>query len=286
MARLRNVSSMSGRKRIGDILATIAVAAIVAFSIFPIAWTLLVSLKPEEDIVTATMSYIPRRVTFENYIAIWTRSNFPILIGNSAVVTTITVALCTIVGTLASYAVTRFRFAGRRRLMMFYLVVRMFPAVMIIIPLFVIMRGFGLLDSRLGLALAYATFLLPVFIWMMKGFFEAVPADLEDAARIDGASRLGAMVRVVLPLVVGGLVATAVFIAIGAWNEFLFALMLTTSTGSRTWPVGLQLMVGEFQLPWGSLAAGGIISILPVMMLFAIVQRSMVRGLTAGAVKS
>lgn len=286
MARLHHVSGMSGRKRIGDILATIAVAVIVAFSIFPIVWTFLVSLKPEEDIVTATMSYIPRRVTFENYVAIWTRSNFPILIGNSAVVTTITVALCTIVGTLASYAVTRFRFAGRRGLMMFYLVVRMFPAVMIIIPLFVIMRGFGLLDSRLGLALAYATFLLPVFIWMMKGFFEAVPADLEDAARIDGASRLGAMVRVVLPLVVGGLVATAVFIAIGAWNEFLFALMLTTSTGSRTWPVGLQLMVGEFQLPWGSLAAGGIISILPVMILFAIVQRSMVRGLTAGAVKS
>ena len=121
---------------------------------------------------------------------------------------------------------------------MFYLVVRMFPAVMIVIPLFIIMRGVGLLDSRLGLALAYASFLLPVFIWMMKGFFETVPPDLEDAARIDGASQLGAMVRVVLPLVLGGLVATAVFIAIGAWNEFLFALMLTTSTGSRTWPSG------------------------------------------------
>ena len=161
----------------------------------------------------------------------------------------------------------------------------MFPAVMIIIPLFIIMRDVGLLDSRLGLALAYATFLLPVFIWMMKGFFDAVPPDLEDAARIDGCSRLGAMLRVVLPLVVGGLVATAVFVAIGAWNEFLFALMLTTSTGSRTWPVGLQLMVGEFQLPWGTLAAGGIISIVPVIMLFALVQRAMVRGLTAGAVK-
>jgi multiple sugar transport system permease protein len=170
--------------------------------------------------------------------------------------------------------------------MMLYLVVRMFPAVMIIIPLFILMRGLGLLDSRFGLALAYTTFLLPVFIWMMKGFFEAVPNDLEDAARIDGASRIGAMVRVVLPLVVGGLVATAVFVAIGAWNEFLFALMLTTSTGSRTWPVGLQLMVGEFQLPWGSLAAGGIISIVPVMILFALMQRAMVRGLTAGAVKS
>lgn len=286
MARLRHVSTISGRKRLADASSIALVILIVAFAIFPIVWTFLVSLKPEEDIVTATMSYIPRRVTFENYVAIWTRSNFPTLITNSIVTTSITVTLCTVAGTLASYAVSRFRFPGRRELMMFYLVVRMFPAVMIIIPLFIIMRSVGLLDSRLGLALAYASFLLPVFIWMMKGFFEAVPPDLEDAARIDGASRLGAMIRVVLPLVVGGLVATAVFIAIGAWNEFLFALMLTTSTGSRTWPVGLQLMVGEFQLPWGSLAAGGIISILPVMILFAIVQRAMVRGLTAGAVKS
>jgi multiple sugar transport system permease protein len=282
----RYLDTMSGRKSLGDLLASLAVLVIVLFSVFPIIWTFLISLKPEEDIVTRTLTYIPTRITFENYVAIWTRSNFPTLIINSAVVTLITVSICVVVGTLASYAVARYRFRGRREMMMLYLVVRMFPAVMIIIPLFILMRGVGLLDSRFGLALAYTTFLLPVFIWMMKGFFEAVPNDLEDAARIDGASRIGAMVRVVLPLVVGGLVATAVFVAIGAWNEFLFALMLTTSTGSRTWPVGLQLMVGEFQLPWGSLAAGGIISIVPVMVLFAVMQRAMVRGLTAGAVKS
>jgi multiple sugar transport system permease protein len=147
------------------------------------------------------------------------------------------------------------------------------------------MRLVGLLDTQLGLALAYTSFLLPVFVWMMKGFFDAVPPDLEEAARIDGSSRLGAMVRVVIPLVLGGLVATSVFVAIGAWNDYLFALMLTSSTGSRTWPVGLQLMVGEFQLPWGSLAAGGMISIAPVVILFAVVQRALVAGLTAGAVK-
>ena len=270
---------------LGGWTAGILLWAIVAFAVFPILWSLLVSLKPEEDIVTSNLQYIPRRVTFENYVAIWTRSNFPILIANSAVVTAITVAICTVAGTLASYSIARFAFAGRRGLMLFYLVVRMFPAVMIVIPLFILLRGAGLLDSRVGLALAYTAFLLPVFVWMMKGFFDAVPPDLEDAARIDGATRLGAMIRVVLPLVKGGLVATAVFVAIGAWNEFLFALMLTTSTGSRTWPVGLQLMVGEFQLPWGTLAAGGIISILPVMALFALVQGAMVRGLTAGAVK-
>ena len=283
--RRRLVRSKATRRRLADGLASMALWTIVLFAILPIVWTFLVSLKPEADIVTATLSYVPKRVTFENYVAIWTRSNFPTLIINSAVVTAMTVVICVVIGTLASYAVSRYRFAGRRELMLFYLVVRMFPAVMIIIPLFILLRSLGLLDSRFGLALAYTTFLLPVFIWMMKGFFEAVPIEVEEAARMDGASRVGAMVRVVLPLVVSGLVATAVFVAIGAWNEFLFALMLTTSAGSRTWPVGLQLMVGEFQLPWGSLAAGGIISIVPVIILFALVQGAMVRGLTAGAVK-
>jgi len=273
------------RRLLGNLLTWLAGLAIVLFAIFPIVWALLTSLKEENAIITTVMQYIPTEITFDNYYSIWTRSNFPVLLWNSMVVTATTVVICAVIGTLASYAVARFQFSGRRGLMLFYLVIRMFPAVMIIIPLFILMRNLGLLDSRLGLALAYTTFLLPVFIWMMKGFFDAVPLELEDSARIDGCTRLGAMFRVILPLVLGGLVATAVFVAIGAWNEFLFALMMTTSTGSRTWPVGLQLMVGEFQLPWGTLAAGGIISIVPVVILFAIVQRALVRGITAGAVK-
>jgi multiple sugar transport system permease protein len=208
-----------------------------------------------------------------------------VLITNSLIVTTITVAICVVAGTLAAYAFARLTFRGRNNIMLGYLLVRMFPEVMMIIPLYVMMRTVGLVDSRFGLALAYTSFLLPLFVWMLKGFFDAAPKELESAARIDGSTRLGAMVRIVLPLARNGLVASSVFIAIAAWNEFIFALMLTTGQGSRTWPVGLQLMVGEFQLPWGVLAAGGILSILPVMLLFAIVQRAMVQGLTAGAIK-
>ena len=155
----------------------------------------------------------------------------------------------------------------------------MFPAVLVMIPLFVLLRDFGLLDTRPGLALAYASFLLPLFVWIMKGFFDAVPPNIEDAARIDGCTRFDAMVRITLPLVRRGLLGTTVFVAISSWNEFFFALMLTTSFGSRTWPVGLQLMIGEFQLPWGMLAAGGVISILPVIALYALVQRTMVGDL-------
>jgi multiple sugar transport system permease protein len=204
---------------------------------------------------------------------------------NSTVVTALTVMVCLVTGVSGAYSLSRYRFRGRGQILLFYLVVRMFPAVLLLLPIFIALRVLGLFDTHLGLALAYTAFLLPVCIWMLKGFFDSIPPELEDAARIDGCTRAGAIVRVVLPLARPGVAATAVLVAISAWNEFLFALMLTTSQGVRTWPVGLQLMVGEYQLPWGLLTAGGIISIAPILVFFALVQRSLVRGLTLGAVK-
>jgi multiple sugar transport system permease protein len=272
-------------ERLMDLLTYIVLITIVLFAVLPLVWVFLTSFKPESDIVTAQIQYIPRNVTFDNYLTLWRRSSFPALIKNSAIVSIMTVVICILFGTLAAYAISHYRFRGRDRLMLFFLVSRMFPVVLLLIPLFVMMKTLGLLDSHLGLALAYSSFLLPLCIWMLKGFFDAIPNDLEEAARIDGCTRIGALFRIVLPLARPGLVATAVFVAIGAWNEFLLALMLTTSQGSRTWPVGLQLMVGEFQLPWGQLSAGGIISIIPVILFFSLVQRALVRGLTSGAVK-
>ena len=275
----------SGSKLLWDVVSYAILIALALICVFPIIWTFLTSIKVEEDIVTREMVYFPTRFTFDSYIKLWYQSSYPPLVINSLVVTGLTVLICLLTGTIASYAFSRFHFPGRTQLMLGYLVVRMFPAVLMIIPLFIVMRQVGLLDSTYGLAVAYTSFLLPLFVWMLKGFFDAAPKELESAARIDGSTRLGAMFRIVIPIARNGLVATCVFVAIAAWNEYLFALMLTTSQGSRTWPVGLQLMVGEFQLPWGMLAAGGMISILPVIILFAIVQRVMVAGITAGAVK-
>jgi multiple sugar transport system permease protein len=267
-------------------IASYAVMIILAIiCIFPILWTFLTSIKLDTDIVTRDMVYLPTQFTFDHYVKLWYQSSYPTLVLNSLVVTALTVLICLATGTVASYSFSRFNFPGRNQLMLAYLLVRMFPAVLMIIPLFIVMRQFGLLDTTLGLAIAYTSFLLPLFVWMLKGFFDAAPRELESAARVDGSTRIGAMFRIVVPIARNGLVATCVFVAIAAWNEYLFALMLTTSQGSRTWPVGLQLMSGEFQLPWGMLAAGGIISIVPVIILFAIVQRVMVAGITAGAVK-
>jgi multiple sugar transport system permease protein len=266
--------------------ASYAVLGVLALiCVFPLIWTFLTSIKDESEIVTREIVYLPTRLTFENYAKLWKQSSYPVLVLNSLAVTTLTVLICLATGTIASYAFSRFLFAGRSQIMLAYLVVRMFPAVLMIIPLFIVMRQVGLLDSTVGLAVAYTSFLLPLFVWMLKGFFDAAPRELESAARIDGATRIGAMFRIVIPIARNGLAATCVFVAIASWNEYLFALMLTTSQGSRTWPVGLQLMVGEFQLPWGMLAAGGMISIVPVIVLFALVQRVMVAGIAAGAVK-
>lgn len=268
-----------------DALASLIILASVVFAVFPIVWTALTSLKREEDVVTNDLQYIPQHPTLENYVTLINRSGYAIMFRNSAIVTLLTVILCLLVGTFAAYSISRYRFKGRGNILTFYLVIRMFPVVLMLLPLYIMLRSLGLIDNLLGLALTYTTFLLPVSLLMLKGFFDAVPADLEDAARIDGSTRLGALFRVVMPLARSGVAATAVLLAVSAWNEFLFALMLTNSEGSRTWPVGLQLMVGEFQLPWGLMAAAGMISIIPIIIFFAIAQKALVRGLMVGAVK-
>lgn len=281
----RILTSHKAVQRLYDALAYVIIACLLVFVLGPLLWMGLTSLKREQDVVTSELQYIPRNPTLENYVTLWNRSGVTTMFRNSALTTGLTVSFCLLAGTFAAYSISRYRFRGRGALLTFYLLVRMFPVVLMLLPLYIMLRSIGILDTLFGLALTYTTFLLPTSLLMLKGFFDAVPPDLEDAARIDGSTRMGALFRVVLPLARSGIAATGVLIAVSAWNEFLFALMLTNSESSRTWPVVLQLMVGEFQLPWGLLAAGGMISILPIIVFFAFAQRALVRGLLVGAVK-
>jgi multiple sugar transport system permease protein len=277
--------SLSRSRRFYDVLATFVVVVVVAYAIGPIVWTVLTSFKTEKEIVSADFNFLPSSLTIDNYTTLWRRSGYPNLLMNSAIVTGMTVLMSLTIGTVAAYSISRYRFRGRNGLMIFYLVIRMFPFTLLLIPLFIMLRNLSLFDTHFGLALTYTTFLLPLCVWMLKGFFDGIPPDLEEASRVDGSTRLGALLRIVLPLARQGIAATTVFIAIGAWNEYVWALLLTTANGARTWPVGLQLMVGEFQMPWGVLSASGIISIVPIIIGFAIVQRALVSGLMAGGVK-
>jgi multiple sugar transport system permease protein len=268
-------------RRIGDL----GVAALLVFALFPIGWTAYTSLRPEQDIITDPTSLVPAAVTLDNYVATWRQTDFPQLMLNSLVVSAMTVAISLTLATFAAYSLSRSRFRGRGGVLMLYLGIRIIPGVLLLIPLFIVMQQLGLLDTRVALALTYTTFTLPAAVWFMKGFFDGLPVDLENAARVDGCTRLGALFRVVLPLVRPGLAATAILVAIEAWNEVLFALLLTSTTRSRTWPVGMRLLIGEFQLPWGQLTAVAVLSLLPVIVAFAFAGRAMIAGLTAGGLK-
>lgn len=278
--RLRPASRIITR-----VMFVAAVVAMLAYAVFPIVWTALTSLKRPEDIVTSKLQYFPAQPTIDNFVTLLATTDFARLMFNSVIVTLITVALCVPIGGFAAYSLSRQRFRGRGAVMLFFLSIRMFPAVLLLIPIFMLLRDLHLLDTPLGLALTYTTFSLPIAIWFMKGFFDDIPGELEDAAFIDGCSRIGTLFRIVVPLAMPGIGATAILVAIGAWNEFIFALMITSSTGSRTWPVGLQLLVGEFQLPYGQLAAGAIVSILPIIVAYLLVGRTLVSGLMAGGLK-
>lgn len=273
------------RFNIGEIAIRVALAALVVFALFPILWFVYTSFRNESDIISRSASFIPNGVTMDNYIRTWSQTDFPRLMFNSLVVVLWTVAISLTLGSLAAYSMSRSRFRGRGSVLSIFLSIRVIPAVLLLIPIYILMMQANLLDTRIALVLTYTTFTLPAAIWFMKGFFDSLPVDLENAARVDGCTRLGALFRIVLPLVRPGLAATAILIAIESWNDILFALLLTSSTESRTWPVGMKMLVGEFQLPWGQLAAATVLSLIPVVIAFAFAGRAMIEGLTAGGLK-
>jgi multiple sugar transport system permease protein len=273
------------RKKFSYYMANVGITGLVLFAILPLFWTFYVSLREEVSITRYPTMLTTKNLSFLAYTHIWRDTNFPVLIRNSLIVSSMTVLLSLVLGTAAGYALSRAKFKGRQGVLLSYLVIRLIPGVLLLVPIYIMMYKFHLLDTYFGLTFAYTTFTLPATIWLMKGFFDSLPPDLENAARVDGCSRLGAMWRISLPLVLPGLAATGTLTAITAWNDVLFAIMLTSSNKSRTWPVGLREMIGEFQLPWELLTATAIMSLLPVVIGFALVGRKMVAGITAGSLK-
>lgn len=280
---------MNRRRRpaqiVGDLVSTCGVVFLVSFAILPILWTLYTSLRDKNEILLKPTLVSFEGLKLEAYLQVWRDTSFPLLIRNSLITCSMTMIMSLTLGTLAGYALSRSRFRGKQYVALTYLSVRLLPGVLLLIPIYLLMFRFKLLDTHIGLALAYTTFTLPAAVWLMKGFFDSLPPDLENAARVDGCSRLGALRRVSLPLVLPGLAATGTLIAIEAWNDVIFAIMLTSSDKARTWPVGMREMIGEFQLPWNQLTATAILSLIPVVIGFSLVGRKMVAGITAGAIK-
>jgi multiple sugar transport system permease protein len=261
------------------------VLLIVLFAIGPYAWMVLTSLKTDADIAASPVRYLPTFVTLDHYRMLLARTSFSGNLLNSLIIALGAATLGLAVSIPAAYAFSRFRFPGRKLLLTQFLVINMFPIVLIIIPLFVLMRQLGLLDTFLGIILGHSTFAIPFSIWMLTSYMNAIPPELDEAARIDGANRLQTLLLVLLPVVMPGVVTTGIYIFVTSWNEYLFAMMLS-GQNVRTVTVALQLFIGEFSVQWGLLTAGGTLIAIPVTILFLLVQKRLVGGLTSGAVKA
>jgi len=257
---------------------------ILVFLLFPFYWTLVTSLKTESELYGA-VTYWPQVVTFVSYTKLFTTTvNFLAAMKNSLIVALTTSIVSLSVSTLASYAFSRYRFKGRKMLMFLFLSNNMFPTVLLLIPLYAIMRKMGLLYTHSSLVLSYTTFTIPFSVWLLNGFINDLPVSLEEAALIDGCNRGNAFIRIILPILTPCLVATGIYIFMTSWNEYTFAMMFT-NVKSRTIPIALKNLIGQLGVQWDLLTAGGIITIIPVCIMFFFAQKRLVAGLTAGAVK-
>lgn len=275
----------SKNKKVDRLLTfNLPVALMLMWTVFPIYWTLNTALKPEGDILQTPVQYIPESFTFDNFINAWNNVGFDVYFENSVIVGVGTVALTVALSILAGYALARYEFKGKKAFMMTLLGTQFIPRPMLIIPLFIIFSRLGLISNLLSLVLIYATVQVPFNAILMSGFISGIPAELEEAAAIDGATRFQTLTRVIFPLLLPGIVATSINIFVYAWNEFLLALMLINTQSQFTLPVGLSFMMGEFNIHYGALAAGSVIALIPSILLFSFAQKHLVNGM-GGAVK-
>ena len=262
----------------------VAFGLLLAAGAFPLYWMVVASFTAESELFGSPTLW-PRNVSVEHYRALFRERDFWVPIRNSLVVAGSTTLLCVTIGALAAYALARLRFRWKRTILAFILAVTTFPQIAIVSPLYMLLRSLRLIDTYPGLVLPYVTFAMPLAIWLLVGFFRQMPDDLEDAARVDGATRWQGFLRIIVPLSAPALAATAILVFLYCWNEFLFALSFTLGPDRQTVPVAIALFRGQYQVPWGEVLAAAVVATIPVALIVLAFQRRIVQGLTAGAVK-
>lgn len=269
-------------------IGIIVVALIVClFCIFPFCWMISVSFKPASE-VYAPPTLFPKAPTLDGYrnmLATTGAFSFTTWLKNSVIASLCTTLFSLIIATLGAYGLARFRFRGRNALAYLILTTQVIPGALIIVPLYIIMSNLNLLDNMIGLILAYTTFTVPFCTWMMKGYFDSISLTIDEAAMVDGANRFQVFTRIVLPLSLPGLAATTIFAFISGWNEYVFASILLRSYENWTLPIGIASFQGQYDTNWGTLMAGAVMITVPVVVIFWLLQKHLVAGMTAGAVK-
>jgi ABC-type glycerol-3-phosphate transport system permease component len=258
---------------------------ICCFSVIPVLWSLSTSLKPETAIFAQPPQWIPSQVSFEHYRAVLNDPRMMRYFLNSFVTAAMSTVAALIVGVLGAYGFSRFKFPGSGAIMISILLTRMLPRVALVVPFFITLQRIHLYNTRPGLTLVFLIITMPLSIWLLKGFFDGVPLEIEEAAIVDGCSVLGVLWRIVIPMTLPAIGAVGMYVFITAWNEFLFALTMTKGLPLRTISVGLAFFIDEFGIRWGSLMAASIMMSIPAVIVFTLFQKSLVRGLSEGAVK-
>ena len=263
-----------------------ALAIVVTFiMLFPIIWLYSAAFKPTPDIFGDPFRILPRRVTLQHFVDIWNAVGFQIAFRNSVIVASVSAAISTSIAFMAAFSLSRFRYRLRGTFSMLMLATQMLPGIVIVVPLIITLRRVHLTNSLVGLTITYLLLGLPIATWMLKGYLDDIPRDIDEAALIDGSNYLGVLRHILFPLLAPAIVAVGAFAFVLAWGEYLFALSLITSVSVKTLPLALQAAFAQYTVDWGMLAAGGVIISLPVAIVFMLFQRYLVGGLTAGGVK-
>lgn len=256
-----------------------------AFLLLPIVWLVLSSFRNTDSIQSGRLLPYASEITVTNYVEAFRIANLTTFLVNSFIIAITVMLLVVFIASLGAYALSRFNLRGKNVFMMLALMPQFFPYVLILIPFYVLMTNIGLVDSHLGLILTHTSITLPFALWMLTGYFQAIPRDLDQAALIDGCSRLGVLFRIIYPIAIPGMVVAGFFAFVVSWGDYLFVSILSQSPETQTLPIGLQTFMSSLQVRWGLITAGTVIAIVPTILFFAIVQRRLVAGLTAGAVK-
>jgi len=279
------VGARPAQRIVGLLGHRLALAGYLAFALFPLYWLVKIAISPNKLLYKEGTALWPSQTTLANFSFVLLKSEFPRFFLNSVIVSLGTAVLVTLVAAGAGYAFSRFRFAGKPAVMFIMLLTQMFPIVMVIPPIYRLMAPLGLTVNLVGLIIVYTAFNTPFATFLMQSFFDGIPPDLEEAAMIDGCTRLGALRRVIVPLTLPGLGATLGFVFTAAWSELLFALMLINSDSQKTFAVGLLTFISKFSVDWGQMMAASVLALIPACAFFLFIQRYLVQGLTAGAVK-
>ena len=281
------------KKTMRTLWQVLLVIPVVLFIYLPVAWLVISSISTRSELLSTPIHWIPEQPTFQNYLNILVpgqdtsevAKTFRITLWNSLLVASSVTVIALTLGSLASYALVRLRFPFRQTMLIGILGTRMIPEISLVIPLYLFATRFGLFNSPLILIITYLSFALPFAIWLMAAFFNTIPVELEDAARIDGCNRIETLFRIILPISAPGLVSTGLFVFLTAWDEFFFALIMTSTVSAKTVPVAIAEFTGRYVVDVGGMMTGGVLAAIPPVILSLIFQRYIVSGLTAGAVK-